>query len=65
MQKARKTYRLSPRTIAALKDLQATYPDWTETALVEAAIQTMQNQLRAYELHKAQQAEKEAHQCLE
>ena len=65
MQKARKTYRLSPRTIAALKDLQAIYPDWTETALVEAAIQTMQNQLRAYELRKAQQSEKEAHQCLE
>lgn len=65
MQKARKTYRLSPRTIAALKDLQAIYPDLTETALVEAAIQTMQNHLRAYELYKAQQAEKEAHQCLE
>lgn len=59
MQKVRKAYRLSPRTIAALKDLQAMHPDWTETALVEAAIQTMQSQLRAYELHKAQQAEKE------
>ena len=34
-----KNYRFSPRTIEAIKKLKEMYPTWTETEIVEAAIQ--------------------------
>lgn len=38
--KTPKTYRLSPRTIRSLEQLQDMLPDWSETDIVEAAIDT-------------------------
>lgn len=37
--KTPKTWRLSARTIEALAELRDLYPSWTETELVEAAIE--------------------------
>lgn len=37
--KTPKTYRLSPRTIKALNELKKIYPDWTETDIIEGAIE--------------------------
>ena len=36
--KTPKSYRLSPRTIQALEQLKDQKPGWTETELIEAAI---------------------------
>lgn len=38
--KIRKSYRLSPRTMSALDDLKKMYPEWSETDLIEAAVET-------------------------
>lgn len=37
--KKSKNYRLSPRTVQYLEELKKLYPDWTETDIIEAAIQ--------------------------
>ena len=41
MAKTVKSYRLSERTIEALKQLKKALPKWTETEIVETAIQKM------------------------
>lgn len=39
--KTRKSYRLSPRSVEALEKLKVSYPTWTETDLIEAAIESL------------------------
>lgn len=39
--KTRKSYRISPRSIEALEKLKSAYPTWSETDLIEAAIESL------------------------
>lgn len=39
--KTRKSYRLSPRTMQALEYLKRLYPNWTETDILEASLETL------------------------
>lgn len=41
MAKTAKNYRLSERTLEALNQIKKSRPKWTETEIVEAAIQKM------------------------
>lgn len=41
--RTRKSYRFSPRAVQALDGLKRFYPEWTETAIIEAALEQMRD----------------------
>ena len=46
--KIRKSYRFSPRAVLALDRLKLIYPKWTETSIIEAALENMFEQEMFY-----------------
>lgn len=58
--KTPKTWRLSPRAIRALEQLKEILPGWTETDIVEAAVESLvQTELYALQLQEQRRREEE------